>query len=57
MIRLRLGRGAALGEEAVLADSGRAGEVADGVGENDSRGGSDIQVLRERSVDMIHSPQ
>ena len=27
-----LGKGASLGEEAVLADSGRAGEVAAGVG-------------------------
>ena len=31
-LRLCLGLGASLGEEAVLADSGRAGEVAAGVG-------------------------
>lgn len=46
----RLARGAALGEEAVLPDSGWAGE-------NDALGGSEIQVLREHSVDLIHSPQ
>jgi hypothetical protein len=28
----RMGKGASLGEEAVLADSGRAGEVAAGAG-------------------------
>ena len=31
-LRPCLGQGASLGEEAVLADSGRAGEVAAGVG-------------------------
>ena len=52
LLRPCLGQGASLGEEAVLADSGRAGEVAAGIGR--VRRLAYLSILRKYSSVMSH---